>query len=218
MGTVNVWDGAAWQEVAAFGAGGGTPPDDPAELLQRFTFEGGDLTGWTNGSADWSEAPTDWITASGNGSGTTFLRRLMPEGTVYVEADLYEDGTGENWACVRIFDVEGAIYDNGAYGALVRGNGNLASPWSSGAAEGGHAGDLTGPDVPSPDQAHMITLALWVGTGGAVGTTELYVDGVLRERYTGQSDLTANDFLTIGVYNGASAHFHEVRCYSGIPA
>lgn len=214
-GTVKVWTGTEWVLTVASGAPAG---GDPAELVERFTFAGGDTTGWTV-SDTWSEDPADWVTAAGNGVGTTFLRRTQPEGCHYFEMDFYMETTGEDWAGLRPFDGSGAVYDNGSAGALVRGNGGILVPWDGGAAESGAgAGDLTGDDLPSPDEAHMITLGVWVGSGASAGTVEVYVNGVFRMRQTGMTDPNARTMLTVGCYNNARAHIHEVRCYSAIPA
>lgn len=190
------------------GGGGGDPP----ELMNRYTFVGGDLTGWTVGTGgEWIEAPTDHAYAAGNGVGYTFLRRTQPVGATYFEMDVYVDDTSMEWVCLRPFDINAAIYDNGSPGYLVRGTGEVAAVWAGGSDAGVGAGDLpSGTIVGSP----VKTIGVYVPTPG---TSEFWYGGALRRRRTGQTDYSANTYLSIGVYNGIDAHIKEVRVYSDKP-
>lgn len=211
MGNLYVRRAGEWVLASEGGAGGG--PGGGGTLLETVTFVGGDLTGWTvNGS--WSESPTDWITASGDGSGGTWLRRTLPMGTTYVEVDAYTDSFSDNWIAVRPWDPSGiALYDNGGPGWLVRGDGNVASAWGGGSDAAVGAGDLTGAERIGTSSA----AAKAIGVLLSPGESSIYVAGVLRKTQTGQTDYSANTQLTIGCYNGISGHFHEVRCYDGLP-
>lgn len=212
-GTVKVWDGAAWVATVASGGGGGGPTDPP-ELLQRITFVGGDVSLWTV-AGSWSESPTDWIAASGDGSGGTYLRVGQPATTTYVEVDAYVDNFSANWIGIRPFDSSGlALYDNGTPGCLIQGDGGIQVPWAGGSDASVGAGDLSGAERIGTS----ITAAKTIGveTDGT-GTTRIYVADVLRKTYTGQTDYSAHDKFTIGCYNGISGHFNEVRFYSAKP-
>lgn len=179
-------------------------------LLAEYTFVDGDTTGWTV-SSTWSENPADWITAGGDGSGQTFLRRALPAGCTYAETTCYVPVTaGSEWLCLRIEDTLGAIYDSTAHGVLLRGTANIAIPWSGGSDASIGAGDTVSP-APNTQPDKVV---LGIGVEGT--TVTAWADGVLYKTYTGVTTRNGGN-LTIGCYNGANGHFESVRCYDRNP-
>jgi hypothetical protein len=214
-GTAYVWDGAEWLPTAAgeSGGGGSNPVDgygDEPEMLVEYLFTGGVTTGWTLVES-WSQSPTDYQYSAGSGSGYTVMHRAQQSGVVYAETDVFQTHTGTEWVAIRINHPNGgAIYDSTADGALMRGNGDLAIPWSAGADASIGAGDLSG--APQ-DSSERVALGIHSPGGGLV---ELYVNRVLRQTFTGCT-ARVGTHIAIGVYNGGAGHFHKVREYDALP-